>query len=140
MDTAICRVRWLLRHIGRRGAFLGFLALLDIILSYSIIQPLPLGLRPDAFYRPFIEIMPLVWWSRWWLATAVLVVVAAVVHRVRTFAFGAAAMIKMAWALGYLVGWVDHDPAFSRGYQTATIFAAFAAIVVLVAAWRENGE
>jgi hypothetical protein len=133
-------IRRLGRHIGRRGAFLMFLTLLDSVLGYSIVQPLPLGLRSEDFYRPFIAVMPLWAWSTCWLGIAALAAIAAVWHRIRPVVFALAACIKTAWAMGYSIGWVEGLPAYSRGYQTAAIFFAFAATVLSTSGWRENDQ
>jgi hypothetical protein len=130
----------LARKVGRRGAFLLFLTLLDVTLAYSLRRPLPFGLSSAAFYKPFIDVMPLEVWSWWWLGTGVLVAVAAFVPRIRPVVFGFAAFIKMVWGAGYFAGWLHHYPAYSRGYQTAVIFGGFAMIVLLVSGWRENGR
>jgi hypothetical protein len=126
--------------VGRRGAFLLFLTILDVTLAYSVSQPLPLGLSAALFYKPFIAIMPLAWWSLWWLGTGVLCAVAAFIPKIRPSVFGFAALIKAGWAGGYLLGWANNYPAYSRGYQTAAIFGSFALIVLLVSGWRENSR
>ena len=127
-------------HIGRRGAFLLFLALLDVIVALSLTRPLPFGLTYPVVYGPMLEIAPINWWAGWWLLTGVLVGTAAAWHRIQPYAFGAAALIKTAWASCYVIGWVEGLPAYSRGYQTAAIFLAFAAVVLIVSGWRENGR
>lgn len=126
------------RHIGRRGAYLLFLCLLDLILAYSLLQALPFGISRDVLYHPFIQIMPLRAWALWWAITGVLAGTAAVVHALRPPVFALAAGLKTAWASGYVLGWLHHEPAYVRGYQTGVIFGAFALITVLVSGWREN--
>lgn len=144
MAGAVASTRFLItsaaRHVGRRGAFLIFLALLDVVLGYAIVQPLPFGLTRAALYQPFVEIMPLQAWAAWWMATGVLAGIAAVWTRLRPVAFGAGALIKIAWSLGYLIGWVERVPAFSRGYQTAAIYLSFGLVTLLISSWRENGR
>ncbi len=132
-------VRAAAHHIGRRGAYLLFLAYLDVVVSLSILAPLPLGLTREQVYEPFAQIMPMQAWSAWWAATAVLALVATVWHRVRPVMFAAGAAIKTGWALGYLLGWANGLALYTRGYQTATIYLGFAIITLIVAGWRENG-
>jgi hypothetical protein len=133
------RLRHVACHVGRRGAFLAFLAVLDVVIGYGLTQPLPLGLTPRVLYAPMMDIAPLAVWAAWWVATGLLCAVAAVVYRLRWPTFGAAALVKTAWASCYLTGWVEHLPLYARGYQTALIYGLFAAVVMLIAGWRENG-
>ncbi len=130
----------LARHVGRRGAFLLFLALLDGVVAYSLTQPLPLNLAPRVVYGPMMDIAPITWWAGWWAATSALCLSAAAWRRAHIAAFGAGGLIKAAWAACYLTGWVEHLPLYTRGYQTAAIYVAFAGVVLLVAGWRENGS
>lgn len=130
----------LVRHIGRRGAYLLFLSLIDLVLGYALIQPLPLGLSRQAVYQPFVEIMPLPAWVLCWFVTAALTALAALWHRARPAVFGAAALLKTGWGAGYLAGWLGHYPLYTRGYQTASIFVAFALMTLLISGWRENGR
>lgn len=134
------RVRRALLYIGRRGAFLAFLAVLDVIVGRSLIDTLPFGLTAELVYAPFVAIMPITWWAAWWILTAAAAAAAAFIQRLRTAVFGCCALIKVAWGAGYLYGWSSDEPAFTRGYQTATIFFFFALIVVLISGWRENGR
>jgi hypothetical protein len=131
-------IRKALQHLGRQGAFLLFLALLDVTIGYAMRQQPPLGLTSEQVYHPFVDIMPLPLWVAWWFATAALVATAALWHPLKPAAFGCAALLKSGWAMGYVVGWAEHLPLFVRGYQSATIWAAFAALVVLVSGWQEN--
>lgn len=132
------RVRKVLHHIGRQGAFLGFLAILDLTVGYALRQPLPPGLTYHNVYQPFVDLMPLSLWAAWWFATSGVVAVAAVWQGLRPVAFFAAALLKTGWAIGYLIGWGEHLPFFTRGYQTAAIWLAFAAVVLIVSGWQEN--
>lgn len=138
MPTATAAARRAVRHVGRRGAFLLFLTLLDAALGYALVQALPFGLNTAVLYYPFVAVMPLPWWATWWWATGLLAAVAAGWHPARAAAFGAAALLKAAWATGWLVGWLSAMPAFGSGYQQAAIFGAFGGLVLLVSGWREN--
>ncbi len=140
MTTAMRQIRRVAHHVGRRGAFLLFLTLLDVVLGFALTQPLPYGLSARVFYQPFVSIMPLGLWAAWWLATGCMTAVAAVWHRARPATFAAASLIKTAWGLGYLIGWAGGQAAFTRGYLGAATFLAFAAIVLTLAGWRENGQ
>lgn len=133
-------LRRLGRHVGRRGAYLLFLALLDITVAYSLTQPLPLGLTRGQVYRPFTDLAPFAVWVWTWAGVGLLAFAAAFVHGLRVAVFGAAALMKVAWAAGYLSGWVSGYPLYTRGYQTAAIYVAFAAVTLIVSGWRENSQ
>ncbi|SRR6266705_3088201 len=138
MRRATLLTRRVGRFVGRRGAFLVFLALLDLVLGYGLTQPLPLGLKPRTIYGPMMDLAPIRWWAIWWVLTGLLCLVGALADRVQTAAFVGAAVIKTAWACCYLVGWREHLPAFNRGWQSAAIFGAFAGVVLLISGWQEN--
>lgn len=140
MRSAVVWLRYAMRHVGRRGGYLTFLALVDVTVAYALLQPLPLNLDRRPFYAPFVAVMPLSWWAAWWLGTGLLAAAAAVCHALRPVTFSAAAALKTVWGLGYLAGWVLDLPAFTRGYQTAMIYTAFALVTLLVAGWRENDQ
>lgn len=127
------------QHVGRRGAYLLFLFLLDETVAYSLTQPLPLGISRHLAYQPFTDLAPLPVWMWAWALTGLLVLAGALLPRVQWVAFPFAALIKTAWAAGYLVGWLSGYVLYSRGYQTAGIFMAFAAVTLIVSGWRENG-
>lgn len=126
------------RHVGRRGAYLLFLALLDLVIGYSLAQPTALPIPTTVLYRPFVTIMPMSAWITAWIVVGLGCLAAACWHPPRWLMFGLATLLKMAWASGYLVGWVGHMPLYVRGYQTAMIFGGLGLITYLVAGWQEN--
>lgn len=132
------QVAGLIRHIGRRGAFLLFLALLDAVIGYSLRAPLPYGLTTRQVYGTFVQIMPIGAWAEAWNTTGLVLLVAAFWRRLRPVAFALAAMLKTAWASVYLYGWVSGDPLMVRGYLQASIWLSFAVMILLVSGWREN--
>jgi len=130
--------RWIGVHVGRRGAFLLFLGLLDLVAAYALTITPPFGLPPRLIYQPFVVIAPLVVWAWAWAVTGIAALTAAVWPRARPPVFALAAFLKVAWASGYVIGWLGGYAAYSRGYQTAAIWLAFAGIVLLVSGWRER--
>ncbi len=127
-------------RVGRRGAYLMFLAALDIVTGFALLARLPPGLTQAILYEPFERIMPLKVWAAWWVAAGVLAGVASLLHPARPLAFGVAACLKVGWALGYFIGWVEQLPFFVRGYQTSILWLGFASITLIISGWRENGK
>ncbi len=126
------------RVTGRRGLFLLFLALLDLLYGLSLWRPAAEAARSPST-RFLVEIMPLPGWALLWLAVGVACLVGAFVRRADRIAYAAAGGIKTLWGTVFLLGWLAG--AIERGWVGATIWLAFAAVVVfIIAPWPEaNG-
>lgn len=121
------RMRWLAKHVGRRGAFLAFLALLDYLYGYSILST-PVPQRRLDLFLPFHV------WGIIWIAVGI-VCTTGVFMRFDFLQFMAASAIKIAWSLIYVKLWLaDNVP---RSWVSSVIWAAFAFTVVLVSGWPE---
>lgn len=114
--------------IGRRGAFLLFLALLDFGYGYSLIS-VPVQQRTLDLLLP---------WPLWGIIWA-FVGVACLVNAFRSrdwIAFTLAAAIKGVWGLVMVRAWIyGQEP---RGWVGAIIFLSFAFTVVVISSWPEE--
>ena len=137
-QTAWSVVRQAARYIGRRGVYLLFLAILDGLVAYSLTQPVPAVLTRAALYKPFIAIMPLRWWAFSWGVTALVLLAGVAWRRMQPYAFAAAAALMVLSGSGYVLGYLEHDPLYSRAYQTAFIYLAFAGMTLIISGWNEN--
>lgn len=125
--------RLLLRRIGRRGAFLLFLALLDLVYAYSLLRP-PAATRAAQTFMFLADLAPLPVWAGWWAATGVVCAVYA--FRARDAAgYAAAMLLKAGWALLFAGGWIW--AGLDRGYLTCVIFGSFGLALALIATWPE---
>lgn len=127
-------VRGALTHqIGRRGSFLAFLFLLDAIYAYSLFFPTTQSLQtPTSVF--LLHIAPLWVWGLLWGAAG-LVCLFYAFHRNDAPGFAAAMFMKTLWSLTFLLGWLF--AGVERGYLTATIWGAFAAVCLLISTWPE---
>lgn len=130
MELLRGKLRRAARRVGRRGAFLAFLALLDAAYGYSLLETTP------AQQRTLDLLLPWQAWGIIWLATGA---VCAAGMMLRTgadrLAFAAAAALKVCWGAVFIRVWLyDHLP---RGWVTVAIWLAFAAVVLLVSSWPE---
>lgn len=124
---------WVLRHIGHRGAFLLFLALLDIVYAFGLAFPTPQALKtPTSMYLQ--EAGSLWLWAGLWLTAGIFCGVFAFRRR-DAFGFVAAMLIKVLWSVMFLLGWIF--AGVERGYLSAAIWGAFACVVWLVSDWPE---
>lgn len=115
-------------RIGRRGAFLLFLALLDILYGWSmLVTPIP---GPDLHL-----ILPLDAWGWIWIGTGIYLIPGALIKRDRSF-FALAAFLKAGWAGAWVSVWLS-DPFIPRAWVSVVIWAAFAGVVLVVASWPE---
>jgi hypothetical protein len=131
---ALNRLARLARRVGRRGAWLLFLALVDLVYGFGLPELLR---RPPARLAFLAEILPSGVWVGMWVAVGLTCLVQAFAIRDR-IAFAAATMLKVLWGTVYLVGWMLLN--LPRGQVGAVVWLALAGVTVLIAGWRENWE
>lgn len=127
------RYRSLLLRIGRRGASLLFLALLDFAIAASL-YPVPDGLIQTPLYMEISKIAPLPVWAVVWFIVGLACLFYAFKIQDR-IAFSLAAAIKALWATIYVVAWIDVQPP--RAWVGASVFFAFGAWVLIISTWPE---
>jgi hypothetical protein len=118
--------RWIMSHVGRRGAFLLFLAVLNFTWPFALHVQAVQHLRTNF-------LLPWQAWAIWWGATGLIDLVGAFSKR-DVWAFTASSMLKVAWASTYLVLWVRGQP---YAWFSVVIWLPFAAMVLIVASWPE---
>lgn len=122
--------------LGRRGSFLLFLALLDLVYGFSLLLP-----TADARINPsflfLANILPLELWGLLWLAVGLVCLVFAF-RKQDSFGFAAAMFLKILWAMTFLLGWIF--VGLPRAYLSATIWGAFVIIIWLISTWPEGGK
>jgi hypothetical protein len=126
---------WWRHHVGRRGEFLLFLVILDVLYGASLARPPRPPLPPST--RFLAELMPLTWWALLWLAVGGVCLVGAFSTADR-LAFAVAAALKVLWGSMFLAGWVAG--VIERGWVGAVIWLVFAGWVVRLASWPEPGD
>jgi hypothetical protein len=120
-------------RLGRRGCFLTFLALLDLVYAISLYSP-PAEASRNGSLAFIAELAPLWLWALAWLIPGVLCLVQAWM-RSDKLAFAAAIAIKVVWGVVYiLAGAVGH---VQRAYVGAAVWLAFALVVGLISTWPE---
>jgi hypothetical protein len=113
------------KHVGHRGAFLLFLALLDLLYGYSLFT---------GHEHSVNLVLPWLVWAIIWSVAGVCLLVGSIVHNDRIF-FALATTIKAMWAFVFLHLWIyDHAP---MAWASMVIWAALAALVVVVSFWPE---
>ena len=121
---------WVRHRIGRRGAFLAFLALLDGIYGYYLIYP-PATLPIQARTFP---LLPASVWGWWWVGTGVICLAGAFMRSDRV-AYGFAAMLKAAWGLRFAYLWYLGVPL---AWISMTVWLVFAFIILIISGWPEE--
>jgi hypothetical protein len=124
---------YLVHKVGRRGAFLAFLALLDWIYGYALAFPTPAALA-NPTYKFLIQSLPLNLWAGLWFGVGTICFVYAFRKRDAP-GYAAAMFLKILWSALFLFGWVF--AGVERGYLSSAIWGAFAAILALIATWPE---
>lgn len=117
--------RNIISKLGRRGAFLLFLSLLDILIGFSLWTAEP---RPLFFLTMDV-------WAGMWTAVGVVLFVQAF-QKFDRIAYTLAAMLKFLWGIMYFNAWVFHG--LPRGWVGATVWIAFGCAVLVVSSWPED--
>jgi hypothetical protein len=121
-------------RVGRRGSFLLFLSLLDIVYAYSLFYPTPSSIKnPTSVF--LMDIAPLSVWGTLWLVVGIICLIFAF-RQNDAFGYGAAMTIKMVWGLTFLLGWIF--AGVERGYISAAIWLVFAGVLALIATWPDD--
>lgn len=123
----------LLQRVGRRGAFLLFLALLDIVYAYSLAFP-SVSVEGNPTYTFLATIVPLDVWAALWVSVGVICLVFAFREKDAP-GFAAAMFLMVLWASILLLGWLF--AGVERGYLSSAIWGSFAALLTLIASWPE---
>lgn len=131
------RCRRLLVCIGRRGATLLFLALVDLVFAYALLKIGPRDVEASPSFRFAASVAPLPLWAALWAGVGVVCTVQAF-QRVDRFAFAAASLIKVAWCLVQALGWLLGE--IPRGYLGSVVWLGFAGFIQVIAGWRENED
>jgi hypothetical protein len=121
---------WLIRHAGRRGAFLFFLAILDVCYGYALLSKsvAALNSQPDFF-------LSLHSWGWAWLALAA-VCATGVLMRRDIAQYTAAAFLKAAWGALYADAWLIQH--YAQDWISAVVWLSFGLTVLLIAGWPER--
>ena len=115
-------------RVGRRGAFLLFLATLDTLIGYSLLT-LP-GAETAALHMG----LPLSWWAGAWLTVGAVCAAGAFVRR-DFAAYALAATLKVAWAIASAWAWLTYH--IPQGWVGVIIWVMFATITLLISSWPE---
>lgn len=119
-------------RVGRRGCFLLFLALIDVLIAYSmtpfaVVSKLPI-------YSYLSRGLPLQAWAAIWLTVGAICGVQAFARRDH-FAFTIAVALKLVWATGYLAAWTVAD--VPRGWVGAVLWIGLGGVTAIIASWPE---
>jgi hypothetical protein len=130
---AEARARALTHRIGRRGAILLILAVVDIAVGLSMIGPTSetAGLAATRWREHYA---PLWVWGVGWLVIAAILIVSAFLRNDR-FGYAAAIGWKIAWSATTLASWIIGG--VDRGWVSSIIWAVVAGMIVVIGGWPE---
>jgi hypothetical protein len=121
-------VRCVLQHAGRRGAFLGFLAILDLAYGYSLFS------FPRAALQGINIGIPIEAWGWIWIVTG-LVCATGIFLRSDRVQYTFAALLKTAWGFLWAWLWWQGEP---NSWASVAVWLSFAMTIVLIAGWPEH--
>jgi hypothetical protein len=117
------------RRIGRRGSYLLFLALLDVLFGWSLYT------EPGILTKVYNLVLPVEAWGVIWFLVGIACLIQAFARQDR-IAFTLAVALKIAWASVTLYSWLTL-PTVPREWVSAIIWYAFAGITGIVSYWPE---
>ncbi|MGH3303259.1 MAG: hypothetical protein ACRDOK_16575 [Streptosporangiaceae bacterium] len=121
---------WYTIHVGRRGAFLLFLGLLDFVYAWALrLEDTPQQVIKPDFFLPWQAL------AIWWLATGVIATIGAFSQK-DVWAFFFAALLKGSWASASLALWLRGEQP--DGWLPAAVWATLAGTILVVASWPET--
>jgi hypothetical protein len=131
-----------IHRVGRRGAYLLFLALLDFIYAYALFVPTPRAMATPT-YTFLAQMFPLephfvlMLWGMAWAAVGFVCLVTAFSAQ-DAIGYAVAIFLKILWASIFLLGWLFAD--VERGYLSTAIWGAFAAVTGLISTWPDDAK
>lgn len=123
--SAVTWIRW---RVGRRGAFLTFLAVLDLAFGYSIFS------LPRAALEQINILLPLNVWGWLWIGTGI-ICVSGIFVKADQVQYTMAALLKTSWGLLYAYLWWQGIPG---SWISVVVWLSFAMTIVLIASWPEQ--
>lgn len=128
MKVVTCAYEWARLHVGHRGTFLLFLAVLDMLYGMAIhIQP------------PHIAPVVIPWatWGNIWWSVGVILVFGAFQETDRVY-YAVAVGLKAAWAAVFLnLAFVRHVPHMWLDF---VLWAVFAGVTLAVSTWPDYNK
>ncbi len=129
VKVPVRQLRALRHRIGRRGLFLGFLAVLDGVFGYFLLIP-PVGFSPTQVF----PLLPETAWAVAWLTVGASCIVG-MFMKVDRVPYMLAALLKASWGLRYAYIWYKGLAPYA--WVSLVIWLAFAGTVMMVAGWPE---
>jgi hypothetical protein len=128
-------VRRVARQVGHRGALLILLGGIALLYGISLITtpptPHPLGLRL------LLGVMGLHGWGATLAAAGVVAILSSPLPHGKDWpGFTVLVLVWLPWSASFFVSWWP-DGSNPRGWVSATVFVAFAAIPAVVSTWGE---
>jgi hypothetical protein len=117
----------LLRRAGHRGAFLGFLTLLDCLYGYSLVS------TPPVQFTGYYLLLPIHTLGWIWLGAGIFLSTG-IFLRTDRLHFATASVVFVAWAGLFVNLWWQ---GLSRAWVSVVLWAAFAGIILIVSSWPE---
>jgi hypothetical protein len=123
-------LRSLVVRVGRRGSYLLFLALLDLVYGWSLIS-----IANPLLNHIDLGLSPLTWGIMW--AVTGLVCLIEAFATLDRLAFTMAVLLKFLWGTTMILSWwlTATNP---YGWIGGTVFLAFAAATAVISFWPEQ--
>jgi hypothetical protein len=114
-------------RLGYRGAFLLFLAAIDVVYGWFLVNPTPEQTRTSQFvWRD--HIMPTEAWGVIWLTVAFILAVSAFLKQDR-IGYAAAIALKLGWA--FIAAVAALSGSVQGGWSSVAIWGGFAGLTIM---------
>lgn len=125
------------RRIGRRGACLLSLGVIQIVTGWTMIDSPPLAFHALTLFR----LVPPLTLGLLWLIPGAISLAYAFVRRTDNDSWGfvAAYLMPFIWGMAYVLSWFPlHDLPAGMGLRAAVIYWGYAALVQVISGWSEE--
>lgn len=124
-------------HIGRRGAIIGFMGTIALIIGLgSIGQPPPeQGLINAQF---LVQLLPLQFWYGVWTVVGMICLTATFWKKMEVAAVGSFSFVCGVFSLGYFAAEIFGEGPVSRAWAPGILYGGFSVVMLVVAGWPEK--
>jgi len=118
-------------RVGRRGAFMAFLAILDCAYGWALHLQTVIAVKaltPDL-------LLPLTLWSWLWVGMGVVCLSGVFTRRDRV-PYALSSAFQATWAAVYANAWLAHG--LTSGWISAVVWLSFAVTILLIGSWPDD--
>ncbi len=128
-------IRKAFRHIGRRGAYLGFMALVFFTTLLSFQDPDQVAMRKLIY--PALDPVPTWVWMWMWAVSMCMCLLGIVWKRAEIVGFAATTFVFVIWSVIISSALFYHTQSLKHVLLALLVYISFLAMTLMIAGWPE---